>query len=555
MHDDKPRRGRAGIAAVKLFFALLAATYMTLGIVWTWRAPCGAWDNRIFGFAMWQDNDPGGWYIPAAHEALSRPGRTCFHGHPGVPLVLLLSVEQAASYGLGHLADSRLSFTQYTARHVREVWIAAKIGSVVLHLLCFAALYVYARAITRRRDLALLATATYATSFPVLYFLNRVSVEPLMNLFFLSTIVCVVRSEKAGPGAPWPAIWAAAAGVCSVSAFFTKIHLMAAWPVWAGIGILLGVGAAKQRPLLRRLALLGAFGAGALGATLIYNQFVDWQAFASFWQQIRPLGAPVADASFVELLLRGVRSGATTLLRAFGHLTVKALMPACTAYNCFFFFELLSGLAVLVGLVRGPRSRLLAWTLGYCLFVGAIWLYRTEGTDFRPFHYLFPVVAALAPLAAIGLATLFPAIRDETRPRFRRGVEIGSLVIALHAAGFFAVLDSKSQDADEYRRRQSGLVLDALSRLGPTERIAVPGYPAYSFHGLTDEDAMPGRESTLLRELKGLLLWKRHAVDRARSEEGVSGQPTTLVIDLGPSDPAPQPATSQQGMSTVAQPR
>jgi hypothetical protein len=551
MRDDHLRRGRVGDSPVALFFVLLVAAYLALGIAWTWRAPCGEWENHIFGFSMWQENDPGGWYIPAAHEALSWPRHNGFPGHPGLPLVLLLHLEQAISYGLGRLAHSPLTFTQYTIRHVVGIWLTAKISVVALHLLSFAAVYAYARLVARRRDLALWATAIYATSFPVLYYLNRVSVEPLMNLFFLSTIVCLVKSEKADASATRSAIWASAAGICAASALFTKIHLMAAWPAWAGIGILLGVSGAPRRPLPRRFALLGVFGAAALLAGVIYSQFVDWQAFTWYWHGVQQGGQPAGPASPLEFLQGAARWMAHGSIRAIGRLLATALMPACTRANCCFFFEFLCGLAVLVGLVRGPRSRLLTWSLGYSLLVGAAWLYRADNTDFSGFHYLFPVMATLAPLAAIGLTTLFPGTQDQTRSRLRRGVEICSLLVALHAGGFFAVLDSKRQDAEEYRRSRASHLFAALGQVAPGERIAVLGAAAYSFHGWTDYGVMPGRESVLVRETEGLFLWRRHIVDPTTFAEKAGGRRIALVVDFTRADPGPYATTTWQGLATT----
>jgi len=202
--------------------------------------------------------------------------------------------------------------------------------------------------------------------------------------------------------------------------------------------------------------------------------------------------------------------------------------------------------------VRGPRPRLLIWSGGYSLFVGVIWLCRARGTNFVGFHYLFPALAALAPVAAVGLSKLFPGIVDVTRSRGRRVVEMGALLIALHAGGFFAVLDSKRQDAEQYSRSRAGDLLAALERAQPAERIAVIGAAAFSFHGLTDYGVMPGRESALVREIESLFIWRRHIVDPSLFEQRAGDRQIALVVDFSLQNPGPYSVAAWKALSTAA---
>ena len=525
-----------------LCLAVLSAAYLALGAYWTGRAPAGRWRNRVFDFAMWEESDPGEGYIPAAHELVSRPGRSSFPGHPGVPLNMVLFVEQAGLYSIGRLAGTSADFTSFTARHALEVWAVAKWSMVLLHLLSFVALYHFALALFRRTDVALWSVGIYATSFPVLYYLNRVSVEPLMNAFFLGTAVCLVKAEEAPPASRRPLAWAAFGGACAASAFFTKLHLMALWPVFGAAYITALMGSTTPVPLPRRLTMLLAYLGGLLASGAAYAYFTDWGAFFRFWGGFTKT-TPTPGASVSGLLLQmgvGIASSLTDLV---SKTKVTDLLPACTMSNCFFFFEFLFLLAVPFGVApsfrqSGSRRRLLSTVLAYGLLVGAIWFYRAGGRDFHGFHYLFPVLAAVAPVAALGIAVAAPGLLDVTRSRTRRGLEMGLALVALHYGGFFAVIDSKRQDGEAFLRAGGPYYFAALRRAEPSDRIAVIGKRLDRFHGLTDDYAEEDRRSSLVRALEDKVIVSDEApvelfVRRAR-RQGVG-----MIVDFTLANPGP----------------
>jgi hypothetical protein len=548
-----PKSGMRRLPSSWLLFIALSVTYLGVGGYWIWEAPGGWWANRIFDFPMYLDNDPGGWYIPSAHELLSRPGHTCFGGHPGLSLQVLLLAEQAALYAGAWLHGTPYEFTPYIAHHIMAVWKLAKLSMIVLHLISFLLLYECTRLLTRKRFIALGAVAIYATSFPVLYYLNRVGVEPLVNIFFLATVVCLVRAEETSGRFPQPEAWSMLGGACAALAFFTKIHLMAAWPLLAGAALIVG-----GRPGLspsRRLRTGLAYAAGLAALGWLCAGLVNWPAFTATWTaggaNALSLGAAdrsSATLSVVQALPRTVGVVLEQLVQSIRQTSWRYFLPGCTPSRSFFFFEFLAGLAVAVGTVRWlrrrrSRTRWPLWIAALCCFSGSAWFYRSGGVEFTCFHYLFPVLAAAAPLAALGVATVAPGLVDPTRSRTRRALELLAVVAALHGSGVLAVLDSKMQDRQGFADRRAAHYWAALEQIAPGERVLILGGGLIRFHGLSDTFALPTEHSTLIAELTQLFSVKAQLEDRDPQAfaRRAGRRGFGSILDFRLSDPGPWP--------------
>ncbi len=97
---------------------LLALLFVVYSTTFTILAPGGLWMNQVGGVPLWFDSDPGGWYIPGAHELFTSPRSMVFAGHPGLPMQIALSWLQYVLFMLGGGYQSGLSFTESTARQI-----------------------------------------------------------------------------------------------------------------------------------------------------------------------------------------------------------------------------------------------------------------------------------------------------------------------------------------------------------------------------------------------------------------------------------------------------
>jgi 4-amino-4-deoxy-L-arabinose transferase-like glycosyltransferase len=403
---------------------------------------------------------------------------------------------------------------------------------VVANLITLFLLYRYARALVRR-DLAFLAVALYATSFPATYYQSRVAPEPLTNLFFLATLVALLRSARPGTGDRARLAWAALAGVAAVSAVLCKLMLMAAWPVYAAGWILAAPNAnLRLRPRLRSIA---AYALGVIAASAAYAPFTDWQAFADGW-------SPGRHASTDTLIGERLAGALQYLVAALWNMPALNLVPELTQSNAFFFFEFLfllaAGAGVCLSLARPfPARRLLVFALGYCTFTLVVWFYRAGGQDFSGFHYLFPLMLLLAPAAAVSADALLPMLREASLSRVQRALLLALVVVIVHHGALFGAFNSSSNDALAYQQTGGTLASPVLERLRPGERLAVFGKPSTVVHGVMDNSfGRPGCHSPLATELRDLIREARPPLDAA-TRESLAASGVVYVLDLSGTEP------------------
>ena len=528
----------------------LALAFAALGCFSTWQAPFGGWTNRVFAFDLWLNQDPGGWYIPAAHDLLVRPGTTSFPGHPGLPLQLALAAEQWSLHAVARAHGAGLDITPYVARHTRAVWLAAGVSMVLLQLASFAALYGYARTLQPSMAVARLAVLLYATSFPVLYYLTRVSVESTTVLFFMLTVTCVARAWAGAAGRVSPSAWAALAGACAVSAFFSKVHLMAVWPLYTA-AFLAWRRFEPPEQARRRGRLLAAYAAGCLAAGLFYSLVFDWAAFAGGWSTFTRATPHLAPERAAPGFFSGMAlEVATALFRRARALDLRVFLPGWNARSLFSCLEALFLAAAAFGGWRALRrpaasgvdARLLKWLLGYGALVVSVWWYREAAWNLPSFHYLFPVLAILAPVAALGLARLVPALgatEQAERPGARALLLLLTLAI-VHGAAFAAAVDSRRQDRAAYRELRAAPYTAALARAASDETVAVIDGAPGRYHALSASFAPRGRSSPLVDELDRLFLARSRPLDCQRFLLRARLRRVSQVVDFGLPDPGPR---------------
>lgn len=393
----------------------LGAVYLLFSALMSALAPCGGWDNVVFGATLWNEGDPGGYYIPSAHELYSSRGRLLYPGHPGLTLQILLHAIQAAHHAA--FAPDGAGFSAFCAASLPRVFLLSKLAMTAVHLASFALFLAFARKLLKDEAAALFATFGYATCWPVAFYLSRVSVEPLMVVCFLGTFLALWRHEEGGGPA-----WAALAGFAAVAGLATKFHLL--WPL-----PLIGLAALARRPK----GLL-AFGAAA-GATLAAcSALLDWRDFFSYWE--------------VQAVLAG--SPVRHVLLGIPRMPLANWLPGPTRSGIFLLCEgpLLAAAAYgLVVHLRRPdaqRARL-AWLAAAVAYTVAVWAYRCVAVsgDFQAFHYLFPFMLLACVFFGEGSAALLA-----------RAPLAGKVlwVVLIHAVVLSAALDTRVKDAALYRR-------------------------------------------------------------------------------------------------------
>ncbi len=508
--NDHRDGGRLDAAAALIALAAAAFLY---GGVFSALAPCGSWDNLLFGAPMWNEADPGGYYMASAHELYAFHGRLIYPGHPGLPLQVLLNALQAGYYFLA--APRGFGFTSFVAKNIARVFFLSKMMITGLHVLTFVLLYPFALRLLGRARAALLAVLGYATSLPVVYYLSRVSVEPLMILSFLASFLCVWRSLDEAETPRRAALWAALAGAASVFGLATKFHLL--WPLPAVcLGHLAwGDGLPWKTPAERRAprAALLAFAAAALAALALSSRLLDWRDFFAYWDGGGMAGGTVASGLAG---LAGRQWGVLlAIARGAAAMPARAWLPGPTKAGAYFLGELpmlaVAGLGAARLVRRGEARGPWLWLGASAAYTVLIWAYRCFGVsgDFHGFHYLFVFTVP----AAVGFGEASDALL--ARRRWTPGAEAGAIALwigAVHLAALTGAWNSRVQDAAYYGRVRA--FSEALAASRGDERVGLVGVApeaAASTSGLGLLRATPPNRPALIAALTADYV----AVDRA----------------------------------------
>ena len=479
--------------------ALLAVGYVAFSAHYSQLAPFGTWVNRIFGEAAWAESDPGSFYFAAAHE-LAFCESPLFVGHPGATLLPLLYAVQSGLYHLG--AEDGVSFTRFTAQHLPAVFLASKLLMTLLHLLSFAALYGLARALLRDPRAAALATLGYASCLPVLYYLSRISVEPLQIACFAAAFCAAFRYEdRAREGRLAAArVWAGLAAALAVSSAMSKLAFGGPLPVLLALQIAVGSGRSEPGgPIAWRVRwqALTVFAAAAAVSLALYSQIIDWSQFVSAWRAIADRSP--SDGWQLSDLLPGL--GATRIYPAaeLGFLAVAAV-----------------GFGLLLRDRAAARRRAL-WLSAYGLYGLLFFAYRValEG-NFLPFHYSFPFQATAAVFFGHASLAGWRRLGGDRHGGIRAAAAAMAWLALLHGVGAMAVVDARRNDAREFEARRP--VFPLVAGLSPDQRLGVVqsrwGRGALTgriamLHGFAFPHAFDPRGSKLGPEFESLFVMQR----------------------------------------------
>lgn len=448
------------------FWLTLCTVYLVTSGVFSALAPIGSWQNSMLGFELWLDNDPGGCYLASAHELLSSLGDPLFPGHPGLTLQILLYATERAFFLMA--AGRGEEVTSFVARNLHQFGFLARMLVTGLHLASFYLLFRFSRRLLPSVRAARLAVLGYATSLPVLYYLSRVSVEPLMVILFLATFLALWSyRDRLSRGARWPTMgFAALAAALAVSGMVTKLHLLALLPVLGLLSVILtvpGRSGTPVGPMWKVRSLAAATYVVASGASLAcYSLLLDWKKFFELWGAYSSVSVRIGDVA---------RRAVAGLAR---NLTADNLLPAATKNGIFLLSELLFLAVALVGIVvffrrREADRRAALWPLAYSAYTLAVFVYRSTEyvrDPFHGFHYLLVLMAVLAVFFGVALDAL-----GRTLPARAGLPAVAAAVLIVHAVPVVAVADSRIRDVRAYRPLRP--FETALGMIRDGERVGV----------------------------------------------------------------------------------
>lgn len=435
------------------FWTLLFSIFIIFSTVSAYKAPIGFWKPTIFGIDSEQNiSDPDGLYISSGIH-LFEPVES-YEGHPGLPLKLLIFGVYKVSHQIHVWSGGKSSSAAFAATYLDKIYLFSKLLICFIHLLTFYVFFYFARKFLSSDKAALLAVLAYATSFPILFFLTKISPETPFNLFLLMSYLMLWKFQDSMVEGRnrLATIYLFLTSLSCVLAVYTKLHFASALIPLLLLQIIFGKYSETSRITLKKRVLFsGAF--TVISAVIFYliSLMMDWNYFFKKWFDYIP-GRPSANLS--HSVIHNYFEKIFLIVRAFLHEVITFpfskylpqpslpgvfmqqewlfLITACC--GMFYFWKLSQGL---------QRSRLIWIVINLTALIPVI-IHRFYWHS--SWHYLF----SLFPLAAVFFAKF---LETKFLPKFDNNFFIGVLVIFVaHQASVTFVINARQTDANLYRQ-------------------------------------------------------------------------------------------------------
>jgi hypothetical protein len=458
-----------------IFWVSFAAIYLTASGIFSYLAPVGHWRTIVLGVTFLGHYDPGGPYMGSGIQFFGFQEYPYFVGHPGLTLQLIVYIVAKLYYLIHQIFGPDETYIVFAAKNFHRVAFLSRLTMTGMHVVSFYLVFLFSRRIIDNDRVAALAALGYATSFPVLLFLLRIALEPLIVIFFLLTVFSIWKYQSLAPEGRAARVlpYLVFAAASSAAGFYTKINLLGLLPVLPLFFILWGRGLNGERIEWKKKTLFsGAYLIASASFMYLGNLKVDWDKFFAFWFGFAP-GSPQYDTEhgFFGNVISKVGSLAAGYLKAVGiFITEKIPLYFTWSYwgvitvSEFLFLIVCAIGIILVQKERPQRKSLLITPLLYAGLTLLIFIYRNG------LHYTIVMLPVLSVLFGYGLYRLVERLMPGAS--LRRAVVMVLAVLVVHFIPIFAMVDSHLTDAARYERLAKPYY-NALETIEPDERIAV----------------------------------------------------------------------------------
>lgn len=449
----------------------LALTLILFGASYweTTTATIGGWDIHVMGVrhgAVW---DPGGPYLGSG-LMLFDDRYAPFVGHPGLPLMALCQLVGRILW----LPSMQVPFDLFCAQHLQTIAMTAMLAMTAAFVGALLILECVALRLLGSPGQAMLAVLAYATTYPFLFYLNRISPEPLLVIFTLSAFLCLWRYYEIGEHRRrwW---WLALSAQAAVAAVYTKF--MIAGPLVFFIP--LQIACRRDLTLAKRLRDAAAFLGLSVPLFLAGTWKIDWSYFFQFWFAYAP-GVPRYSTSDTWVV-NVVRNLSVTLPAMLGsaasQLSPTRLLPSfATREGLFFAAEGLLLVLSAIGLAAWfkastNRPVLLRWFLAYLAITVIPYLQKGIGD----WHYLFVHLAVASVFAAYAIARGLHTLRRCDVDRVQDWCGAALVAVAVNGCAIYIAADMRRYDAEQARFWQ--LYYEAPSLIDADAHVGLIGAP------------------------------------------------------------------------------
>lgn len=450
------------------------------------RAPCGKFHYlNLAGVTAEGYQDPDAYYLIAGVSFFREPRTVWPSGHPGLTLQAVVGLAAEICHAFQG-PEPPGGYYEFVLRHWIQILVFARILMALVTVGTVVLVYWLARRCVRREPWALVAAALYATSYPVLLYLNRLTPEPVVMLYSLASLGCLWEAAATAERSRRCLVFAACAGAAAAGACFEKFYNgFLLLPILAAVVAMewrTFFGAGRKAPGIR---VLGVALLGFLAAALLFMQKMDVPGLIAFWGSdwVNWVDAPSAEE--MDLLPRITPGGSVRWgLSLVADLTTrfslvstnKHLVKGGVFLLCELPFVVLGCLGILAWRQGDAPTRR---RLAACLLFGAtapvlaILRGAYTGTPYV-FHYFYPLLAASAIWAAAGLESLLAhGGAPDARPTTRRPAILAGLIILLVHDSAIALYANMERGLIASYDNSARAYVTALRELPAGKRIAV----------------------------------------------------------------------------------
>ncbi|HEX4347057.1 MAG TPA: hypothetical protein VHZ73_05760, partial [Vicinamibacterales bacterium] len=385
----------------KTFWIVLAITFFVVSGYVTAGGMMGGWNIDVAGIthgAVW---DPGGSYLGSS-LLLFEQRYSPFIGHPGLTLMLYCHFVAKALYGV---SGSGATFQHFAGTAIYRITYASMLAVTALWLAAFAVVEQVALAILRNARMAMLATLAFATTYPTLYYINRISPEPLLVIFTLLAFLWLWRYYELGDS-PRAMLFLVLSSQAGAAALYTKAMIVGPVVLFIPFQILFRRGVSG----VRRIRDAAIHITSAVPLMVLGAWKVDWAYFFRFWFGYAPGRPQYVESKIwaVNVMNNAVGTTGAMLAATMNTLASGAFLPSFSSREGLFFAAetifLLIALAGLTMYYRSARNHpaLLTWYLGFVALASIPYLQRGLGG----WHYLHLQLATASIFFSYGMARM-----------------------------------------------------------------------------------------------------------------------------------------------------
>lgn len=433
-------RSRRGVIVLTLL--------LCLAIVVSYFDFLGHWRVFVFGYDYGWSWDPDSAYVGSGITLMDQR-YTSFIGHPGLPLLWLI---QATSRVLYWFSGAWLSGTSFHIFAAHEIFLIVFISRIQLILLNIASIYIVyrlARMLLNSVNLAELTALTYATSFPVLFYFNKIMPEPIfVSLAIAAFLLAWSIPETFKVSRSKAAIHLVILASLYVGTLYTKLTVAIPLIFFIPYMVLHRTCRARsgQLSISRKEILTGCllFLISTFAFLMLGGYKMNWSEFLSFWFKFAP-GGPTYDAD--QHWLSNLVTKTFHILAVFPQLVLDKLQtfifPSSFGLGIFQVSEAL----VMIGALPGA---LLFWREFPEYRENQIWLIAF-GAVFVPIaifrnglHYFLIPMAIASIFFVYGLHRLIQKTRHTHSQRgWVSSKSLLVLILFAHGCAIVAAVESK----------------------------------------------------------------------------------------------------------------